>query len=94
MVIREMTTLKFTPHFKKAFNKLVKRNPDCAFDILNSLLLFSNNPFNPVLKSHKLSGDKKELWSFSVQSDLRIIFGFETDNTAILVNIGSHDEVY
>ncbi len=86
--------LKFTPHFKKTFNKLVRKNPESAFDILSSLLLFSQDPFNPKLATHKLSGDKSELWSFSVQYDLRIIFGFESGSSVIFVNIGSHDEVY
>jgi addiction module RelE/StbE family toxin len=94
MAYGKMIELKFTTHFKKTFNKLVRKNPACAFDILNALLQFSNNPQNPVLKTHKLSGDKKELWSFTVQYDMRIIFGYETDKIAIIVNIGTHDEVY
>jgi mRNA-degrading endonuclease YafQ of YafQ-DinJ toxin-antitoxin module len=70
-----MINLKFTPHFKKAYKKLVRKNPDCAFDILNSLLHFTANPFDSRLETHKLSGDKKDLWSFTVQYDMRIIFG-------------------
>ncbi len=89
-----MTNLKFTPHFKRAYKKLVRKNPDCAFDILNSLLHFTANPFDSRLETHKLSGDKKDLWSFTVQYDMRIIFGFESEITAILINIGTHDEVY
>ena len=89
-----MMELKFTSHFKKTYNKLVRRNPECAFDILSALLLFSSDPYNPKLESHKLSGDKKELWSFSVQYDLRIIFVFETSTSVIFINIGTHDEVY
>jgi addiction module RelE/StbE family toxin len=94
MAYAKMIELKFTSYFKKTFNKLVRKNPACAFDILHALLQFSNNPFDPALKTHKLSGDKKELWSFTVQYDMRIIFGFETDKIAIIINIGTHDEVY
>ena len=85
---------KFTNHFKKTYNKLVRRNPACAFDILSALLTFSKNPYDPKLETHKLSGDKKDLWSFSVQDDLRISFGFENSSSVIFINIGSHDEVY
>ena len=54
--------MEFTTHFKKkTYNKLVRRNPACAFDILSALLTFSKNPYDPKLETHKLSGDKKDL---------------------------------
>ena len=65
-----MLSLKFTPEFKKTYKKLVRKNPDCSFDIFNSLLLFATDPFDSRLKSHKLSGDKKDLWSFTLQYDI------------------------
>jgi addiction module RelE/StbE family toxin len=89
-----MLTLKFTPNFKKTYTKLVRKNPESGFDILEKLLLFSINPFNPKPDTHKLKGKYSELWSFTVQYDLRIVFGFENDNTAIFIDIGTHDEVY
>ena len=42
---------KFTNHFKKTYNKLVRRNPACAFDILSALLTFSKNPYDPKLET-------------------------------------------
>jgi len=36
----------------------------------------------------------KNLWSFRVEYDMRIIFYFAGDNHAVLVDIGTHDEVY
>jgi mRNA interferase YafQ len=94
MAYAKMIELKFTRYFKKTFNKLVRKSSSCAFDILHALLLFSNNLFDSALKTHKLSGDKKELWLFTVQYDMRIIFCFETDKTTIIINFGTHDEVY
>ncbi len=46
------------------------------------------------LKTHKLSGRLQELWSFSVEYDLRIVFYFAEENKVVLVDIGTHDEVY
>jgi mRNA-degrading endonuclease YafQ of YafQ-DinJ toxin-antitoxin module len=89
-----MITLKFTATFKKAYTKLIRKKPETGFVILEKLLLFSSNPFNPTLETHKLKGNMAPLWAFSIQYDLRIVFGFEDDNTAILVGIGTHDEVY
>jgi addiction module RelE/StbE family toxin len=56
--------------------------------------LFKNNPFDPKLRTHKLSGKLKDLWSFSIEYDLRVIFSFAEQNKVIFVDIGGHKEVY
>jgi len=60
------------------------------------LELFANEPFAPLLKTHKLTGKLKDLWSFSVDYDLRVIFYFTDDKPkkAVFVDIGTHKEVY
>ena len=62
----------------------------------NSLELFVNKPFSPQLKTHKLTGKLKDLWSFSADYDLRVIFYFTDDKTkmAVFVDIGTRKEVY
>ena len=42
---------------------------------------------------HKLKGDLRAYWAFSVDDDLRVLFRWNGD-VAFLVNLGSHDEVY
>jgi len=44
--------------------------------------------------SFKLSGELDELWSFSVEYDCRIVFKFLEENRVILIDVGTHDEVY
>jgi mRNA-degrading endonuclease YafQ of YafQ-DinJ toxin-antitoxin module len=56
--------------------------------------LFILDPFDPTLKTHKLSGKLKDLWSFSVGYDERVLFYFTEDEKAVFVDMGSHDEVY
>lgn len=85
--------------FKRQFKRLVKKNPQLQDQILAVLETLSNDPFTPSLKSHKLTGQLEGLWSCSVTYDCRIIFAFKTDvetgeNLIVLVDIGSHDEVY
>jgi len=41
-----------------------------------------------------LSGKLKELGSFSVEYDVRVVFYFVSDSKAIFIGIGKHDEVY
>ncbi len=85
--------------FKRAFKKLIKKNPQLQDKVLGILDLLENDPFTPSLKSHKLTGDLDRYWSCSVNYDCRIIFTFSKDEESeetliILVDIGSHDEVY
>jgi addiction module RelE/StbE family toxin len=84
----------FSETFKKSYKKLVRKNPDVAFDILEKLIKFHLNPFEPSLKSHKLKGFLSEFYAFSVQTDLRIVFRFDDVGNILVVDIGSHDEVY
>lgn len=58
-----------------------------------ALLRFTANPQDPLLRSHKLKGELKDYWAFSVDDNLRVVFRWEGD-AAFLVNLGSHDEVY
>jgi mRNA interferase YafQ len=85
--------------FKRRFKRLVKKNPELEGKILTVLEILADDPFTPSLKSHKLTGQLDGLWACSVTYDCRIIFTFEKDSEAteeliVLVDIGSHDEVY
>ena len=58
-----------------------------------ALRRFAADPGDPLLRTHKLKGDLRDYWSFTVDNDLRVLFRWDGD-VAFLVNIGSHDEVY
>ena len=55
---------------------------------------FITDPFTQSLKTHKLSGELKEFWSFSLDYDQRVLFYFTDDGKAVFVDTSSHDEVY
>jgi addiction module RelE/StbE family toxin len=84
--------------FKRSFKKLIKKNPQLQEKVIEVLRTLADNPFTPSLKSHKLTGNLKNLWACWVTYDCRIIFELsekESLETLIfLVDIGSHDEVY
>ena len=85
--------------FKRAFKKIVKNNPQLKDRITETIILLAEDPFIPSLKSHKLGGNLARFCSCSVAYDCRIIFSFSDDEDILemfilLVNIGSHDEVY
>ena len=85
--------------FKKAFKRVIKKNPRLEKKILAVLDLLEIDPFTPSLKSHKLTGNLANFWSCSVTYDCRIIFTFSNETglsevVIILIDIGTHDEVY
>jgi mRNA-degrading endonuclease YafQ of YafQ-DinJ toxin-antitoxin module len=80
--------------FKRAFKKRIKGNADLETRFWQRIDQFTIDPFDPSLKTHKLSGKLKAFWSFSIEYDERVLFYFTEDGKAVFVDIGSHDEVY
>ena len=85
--------------FKRSFRKITKKNPQLKNQIIKVLKLLADVPFTPSLKSHKLTGNLAGLWSCSVAYDCRIIFNLSEDEklleiVILLIDTGSHDEVY
>jgi mRNA-degrading endonuclease YafQ of YafQ-DinJ toxin-antitoxin module len=87
--------ISFSNSFKKTFEKKVKGNKDLEEKFWTKISIFLINPFDSKLRTHKLSGKLKELWSFSIENDIRVIFFFTDNQTkAVFTDFGSHDEVY
>lgn len=55
--------------------------------------IFRKDPFNPKLKTHKLSGKLNEYYSFSIDFQYRIIFEFAKENIIWFHSVGTH-EIY
>jgi toxin HigB-1 len=55
---------------------------------------FRNDPFQTSLRTHRLSGKLKDVWSYSVEYDLRVVFYFADTEKVVLIDVGTHDEVY
>jgi addiction module RelE/StbE family toxin len=89
-----MTEVAFSLSFQRAFKKRIKGNPALETRFWERLELFQNNPFDQKLRTHKLSGQLKDLWSFSIQYDLRVVFSLLEGDRALFVDIGTHEEVY
>jgi len=85
----------FSSSFQKAFKKKIKSNKLLEDLFWEKVQLFLKYPFDSRLKTHKLSGKLKDLWSFSIEYDLRVIFFFEENQTkAVFIDFGKHDDVY
>jgi mRNA interferase YafQ len=94
-----MRKLVWDASFKRAFRQLARHDPTLPDRILEVLAALAANPFERALKTHKLRGQLAGSWACWVEYDCRIIFTFEADPSGgedmiVLVDIGTHDEVY
>ena len=85
--MRLITTKKFDKQFRKQPKKIQK-------EFVKRIELFLIDMYSPTLGVHKLSGQMKDLWSFSLSGDVRVIFDRINGNVAVLVAVGSHGELY
>ncbi len=84
----------FSSAFKRAFKKLVKAKRPLEETFWTRVGIFTENPYDQRLRTHKLSGQLRELWSFSITYDIRVVFYFAEQDKAVFVDIGDHDTVY
>lgn len=52
--------------------------------------IFRQNPFDPRLRTHKLTGKLKEYYSFSIDYQYRILFEFSEDDIVWFHSVGTH----
>ena len=85
-----------SPRFEKKFKKLVKKNLEIQNKIGKFFSLLAIDPKYPSLKSHQINHpDYGKVWSSWLHDDLRVIWQYDGDKIIILLlDIGSHDEVY
>ena len=74
--------------FQRAFAKLPVNLQQIT---VRRVALFAANPFDPRLRTHKLKGNLKAYWSFSVTASHRILVTFPHESVAILHDVGTHD---
>jgi len=85
--------------FRRAFKRRARNDSVLQERIFQTLENLANDPFHPALRTHKLSGQLKGLWSCWVEYDCRVIFTFESEpqsgeEVIVLIDLGAHDEVY
>ncbi|MDP3733201.1 MAG: type II toxin-antitoxin system YoeB family toxin [Candidatus Daviesbacteria bacterium] len=52
--------------------------------------IFRKDPFDKKLKTHKLKGELKDFYSFSISYHFRIVFHFEGKDIIVFDNVGTH----
>jgi mRNA interferase YafQ len=94
--MRELVPL---PKFERAFRRLVRKNPALQLQIETTLRRVAENLNDPRLRTHHLSGQLAGLHACSAAYDCRSVFARQKHpktgkETLLLINIGTHEEVY
>lgn len=85
--MKKIKKVKYGTRFVKLFKKLPKTIKLLA---IKKEKIFKEDVFDPILKTHKLDGELKGYYSFSVNYSYRIVFTFENGNVIVFTDIGDH----
>jgi len=87
--------LRTTPFFERRSRKFLRRHPDLADPLDDVLARLAENPDEPTLRLHQLSGRLDGHHAVSITYDYRIVLVLRrVAGFIVLIDIGSHDEVY
>ena len=78
----------YTKKFEREYKKL---NREIKLKIESREIILRKNPFTSSLKTHKLSGELEDFWSFSIDFNYRIVFEFIDSDTIFFHSVGNHD---
>ena len=87
--------LATTAFFDRRARKFLGRHPDLRARFAETLQRLCADPFDPGLRLHPLSGKLEGLHAVSLTYSYRITLTLKiTEREILLIDIGSHDEVY
>ncbi len=86
-----MKRIEFHKDFGKDFKKL---NPKIQRKFWERLELWQEQPTNPLLNNHALSGKLKGKFSINITGDIRAIYEERSDTIVVYLMIGSHSQLY
>jgi addiction module RelE/StbE family toxin len=90
-----MYQFKVSRNFEKKLKKFIKKNPELKIILKEKLRILQENPFDSRLRTHKLSGNLKDFYSFWLTYEYRIVIKIYPKEKLIeFYAIGTHDEVY
>ncbi|MEY6433646.1 plasmid stabilization protein [Thioalkalicoccus limnaeus] len=82
-------------HFERRARRFLRKHPELRRILRDTLDDLSRDPFQPKLKLHLLSGHLGGVQSVSLTSSYRVTLLVKvTEQEIVLLDIGSHDEVY
>ena len=90
-----MYELVTTRHFMRSAKKFLRKHPDLRGRFAMLIDGLRDDPFQPHLKLHSLGGKLEGIFAVSITHSYRLTLTLKiTEKEIILLDIGSHDDVY
>ncbi len=84
-----------TQHFERRARKFLRAHPDLRPTLRDTLGDLGRDPFQPKLKLHPLGGKLAGVQAVSLTYSYRLTLLVKvTEHEIVLLDIGTHDEVY
>jgi Txe/YoeB family toxin of toxin-antitoxin system len=88
-------TIDQTETFERTAQKFFKKHRDLLDKFTEVIQTLQEDPFSKTLKTHKLKGELSQYYACRLTYEYRIVLTIMlTDEKIILMDIGSHDDVY
>lgn len=88
-----MRKIVISPKFERSLRRYIRRHPDLKKRLELVIQQIESDVFAPSLETHSLKGKLDGLQGCSCGYDCRIVLRIEPE-TVILLDIGTHDDVY
>ena len=90
-----MYTVETTAEFDRRADRFFRKHPELRERFAAFVLELREDPFQPHLRVHRLSGRLEGLHAASLTYAFRILLTvLITERSITLIDIGTHDEVY
>ena len=90
-----MIEIRFAEGYEKKAVRFFKKHKDLYPQYKKTLEILSRDPYHPSLRLHKLRGKLSNFYSVSINMKYRVVLDFIIqDDVIILIDIGSHSDVY
>ena len=87
--------LVFTASYNRRARRFFKGHPELLSQYGKTLKILEVDPNHPALRLHRLEGHLSSLYSVSINLSYRITLEFYiSEKEIVLVNVGSHQDVY
>lgn len=84
-----------TQHFERRARRFIRKHPELRPVLRDTLDDLSRDPFQPKLKLHPLGGKLSSIHAVSLTYSYRLTLLLKvTEQEIVLLDVGSHDEVY
>ncbi|HJZ05934.1 hypothetical protein A2634_01505 [Candidatus Amesbacteria bacterium RIFCSPHIGHO2_01_FULL_48_32] len=86
--------IELHPTFKKHYKKRISQNQKLTSKTIERVGLFKQDPKNPLIKDHALTGTHFGHRAFWITGNIRVIYEKLDENTVLFLDIGTHPQVY